>query len=112
MATAWTFSGTTTLGIVAASNTEADIVLDPDREYTLTHTGIQSTTASTADTNTIFFKTSASVTLTYTAAQGAFALDENESCIVGPGLSQIFYRTAAGTPTFKVNGGPLLFGKW
>lgn len=91
---------------LAAGTSEQSITLDPQREYSLGHNGVDS--AGSADTNTIFLSLGSAVVASYAAGEDKFPLLSGSSVIVGPGVSVIRFKTASGAPTFRIAAGARL----
>ena len=94
--------------IAVANTAEASVTLDPQRSYLLQHNGLAA--AGSADTNTIFLSFDATVDNDVSAEEDKFLLINVQPIVVGPGVSNLNYRSAAGVPTFSVMPGPHEFG--
>ena len=97
---------------VAATSTETTLTLEPDREYTIVHTGLQ-TDASTADSAIIYlYVVTAGITTDLSEEIDKYPLMVDEAVVVGPAISTLFYKTASGSPVFTVLASPPKFGQW
>jgi hypothetical protein len=96
--------------VLVASTSEGSVILNPDLEYILMHDGEDNTGAS--DSNTIYLSFSGSVDADASEGSDKAKLIETRSFPVGPGLSLMKFKTAAGGPTFTVIPGPNYFGKF
>lgn len=89
--------------IVAASSTENDLALNPNVQYTIYHTGLQSD-GTTAATNPVFYQSAATVTASYAAANGKGVIIAGQSVVVS-GISSLYFKTASGSPMLLVHTG-------
>ncbi len=95
------------LAVVAASTAEQSVKLDPAREYSLAHDGQDA--QGYEDTATIYLATDAG-SVVPNAAEGLnkFKLLAGRAVVVGPHVSVLKFRTAAGAPTFSVSPSPAI----
>lgn len=93
---------------VSASSTEKELTLDPKRQYTLQHTGLND---GGADTNTIYgSESSATVTLDMSDEDDKLAILSGGSYVIGPGIATYYIKSAAGTPVLNVMPSPHVLG--
>lgn len=87
--------------LVATSDSNSVITLDPSRAYTLLHTGLD--VDGDADSNIVYIGTGGEPTATMAAATRKDALIYNLGpAVLGPGLGAINLKTASGAPVVKV----------
>ncbi len=93
------------LAVLVAGTTEKSVALNVKREYTLAHDSEDA--AGDAATNTIYLATDDGSTVAdATAGKNKFKLLAGRSVVIGPDVSAIKFRTAAGAPTFSVSPSP------
>ena len=97
-------AGSVPFAIVAATSTENNLALNRNRQYTVYHTGLQSD-GTTAALGAVFFRDAATVTASYAAATGKGVLIAGQSMVFGPGLTALYFKTAAASPMLVVNTG-------
>lgn len=89
--------------LVAASTTADYLTLDPDRDYTLWHTGFDVSEA--AAETAIYFGAEAAPTASF-AAGNKLVLTSGKTLTVPPKIRKLYYVTASGAPTFQVIANP------
>lgn len=100
--------------LLEASSVEADVLLQSDREYTLVHTGKDS--SGVGATGMVAFQTAATVAADYSASADENAdkivLESGAFRMIGPGVSKLFFKAAAGSPMIQIIPGRKLGGAW
>jgi hypothetical protein len=100
------------LHLIAAAATAKSITLNPDREYTIAHNGVD--VSANAVTNTIFLGIDAApAAATYAADENKFALLDGRAVVIGPGVKTLYFiGYDSGIPTFSIAAGPEIGGTW
>jgi hypothetical protein len=87
------------LATIATSTTQTTLALDPSRDYTIIHNSKNAARAD--DINDIF------LAINESSADGAvgedkYLLSAGRAAVIGPGISILKYKSAAGAPTFGI----------
>lgn len=85
---------------ILAGSTEADILLATDLQYWLQHNVLDGSAA--ASTAPVFIGTSATITATDAAGDNKFVLLPDHPIPVGPGISRLYYKTAAANVSISI----------
>ena len=86
----------------AVSTETRSYALDKGREYLIEHTGLQDD-GSTADVNPIFFNFGGgTLTASYEEGANKGVLAAGKLRVIGPGVSLIQFKTAAGEPIMQI----------
>lgn len=86
--------------VLAASTEEQTITLEEDREYTLAHDGEDATGAE--DTHTIYLSFGGAVDADAGEGADKAKLKDGRVFLIGPGISILKFKCAAGAPTFSI----------
>lgn len=86
--------------ILEATTTQDTVALDPWRRYSLSHNQVN--TAGAGATQTIYLATAADVTASADSGADKAALIDIRTLVIGPGVSVLRFKTAAGSPTFTI----------
>lgn len=86
--------------VLAASTSASSVALNPDREYTIQHLGVD--VAGSEDTNSVFLGTDATTEATHAADSNKAVLQSEKALVVGPRVSTLHFLTASGAPAFQV----------
>jgi len=100
-------------GILECSQTETSAFLNPQKQYTVVHLGVDA--SGTDDSNsdeTVFLSTTSETTPSFAELNDIFPLQDAVSVVVGPGISRLYATCAAGTgdPTLAFSAGARQFG--
>lgn len=98
------------VAVLVAGTGQAQVALNPDREYTVVHDGEDA--AGAGDTNTIYLATDGNVDADASEGADKFKLKNGRAAVIGPGKEVLKFKCAAGAPTFSVDPGPRLMGNW
>lgn len=96
--------------LVETSATEQPLALDPDREYTLTHLGLD--VAGNNDTALVFAATERLVAADLMPREDKLVLRGLASVSIGPGVGQLALRSPGGVPLVQIIPGPRRHGVW
>ena len=96
--------------VVETSSTEQTIALDADREYSLTHLGLD--VAGNTDTALVFAATKRLVGADLTPRDDKLILRGLASVSFGPGVGRLGLRTPGGAPLAQLIPGPRRHGAW
>lgn len=101
--------------LIASSTTSAYLTLDPDRAYTIAHTGVD--VANAAKTDTIVFQDDPTGVVNVTADMAAATskvplIDGNEPITIGPGITTLAFEALANAPCFTIIPSTPFFRNW
>lgn len=96
--------------LVETSATEQTLSLDADREYTLTHLGLD--VAGNSDTALVFGATKRLVGADLTPREDKLVLRGLASVSFGPGVGRLALRSPGGAPLVQLIPGPRRHGAW
>ncbi len=88
---------------IAASTSLQSLALNPLREYSLAHNGKDASGSDAA--GLVVLSTEAAPVADWSEGSGRLQLPDGRSVTVGPGISQLYYVSAAGAPTIAVIAG-------
>lgn len=99
--------------VVVAGTGESTITLSKDRRYRLKHLGLDAD-GSTAGTEAIFLRVGTDTVETNlnAATDKAALINNHEPIEIGPGVTKLYAKTAAGAPTFSIMPLPPVFGQY
>lgn len=96
--------------LVETGAAEQTLTLDADREYTLTHLGLD--VAGNTDTALVFAATKRFVGADLTPREDKLVLRGLASVSFGPSVGRLAIRTPGGAPLVQVIPGPRRHGAW
>ncbi len=81
--------------VVVTDNSEVAVTLDPDKTYTLLHSGLDGTSAGSSDTSMVYLSFNETVATAVTAGSANKGLLPSLTEItIGPGLKEVSFLTA------------------
>lgn len=104
------------LGRLACSTTQANIAVNPQKELTVVHEGVDITGA--AASQAIWMSVAApgatdlTVDATGTGGLNTYLLQPGQSFVLPPGVGYVGFKTASGTPAVGLLCGAHLLGSW
>lgn len=93
------------LAVLEVTTSEQEVILDPRREYTLSHDG--ENTSGAEDTNTIYLATEGDVVADANEGEDKYKLKNGRFTTVGPDKTVLKFASASGSPTMSVSAGPV-----
>ena len=91
--------------MVVTDTTGGSTTLDPNKQYLIKHTGLDNSSTPGASTGTAYLTVGQSGTaITANGVEGSnkYPILSGDSQIIGPGITTLGWRAAAGTPVLSV----------